>query len=113
MNKAKRFISLLVICFLLATFAQVNVFGAQESVADIKWTFQNGTSPGDGYDTTYAVECSSDYAYSNNMALYAPGGGYQSPQSIWAVYDVPVSVAGTYKLYMYFHLYYNKVLSFL
>jgi len=102
MNKAKRFISLLVICFLLATFAQVNVFGAQESVADIKWTFQNGTSPGDGYDTTYAVECSSDYAYSNNMALYAPGGGYQSPQSIWAVYDVPVSVAGTYKLYMYF-----------
>lgn len=102
MNKIKKLISLLMICFLLVTFVPVNALGTEQTVADIKWTFQSGAAPGEGYSTDYAIECSTDYAYSNNMALYAPGGGYQSPQNIWAVYDVPVTVAGTYKFYMYF-----------
>ncbi|MBQ4543442.1 MAG: hypothetical protein IJA19_04650, partial [Clostridia bacterium] len=100
MKNIKKLLSILLICFLFIVLVPAYVMGCSEIPADIKWTFQNGAAP-EGYNTNYLKGCSTTNVY-NNMSTYAPGGGYQGATDIWAVYDVPVSVSGTYKLYVNF-----------
>ena len=101
MKSIKKIISVVLICFVLVTLIPLSALGEENAPSDIKWTFQNGNvAEYDGYNTTYLKGYSTKNEF--NMTSYVPGAGYRNATDVWAVYDIPVSVSGTYQLYVNF-----------